>query len=296
MFNSEFFLAKLYLFFTNSKTQIIISTCAVICIFAAEIFILGYKKSSIANITRGDVSSRKDLLSYILDLTGLLRIIGHALTLGIGYLIGQLINKYLNLDVTKSFTNPIFQIVFFLVAKSFFDYWMHRFMHQSPALWEIHKYHHSATEMNVVTAHRESVLVAPWSSLYFAVPLGILGSPVTTLLLVGFFIEIHALLIHSQFKFSFGKFGEYFLISPKAHLIHHSLALEHRDVNFGFLFSFWDHIFGTYKINSSNEPVRIGVEDEIYNNASWLKEQTHGVRSFVMHLFKPERKAAKRAV
>lgn len=286
MFNSEFFLTKLHLFYTNTKAQILLSASAVIFIFVVEIIILGYKKSSVANISRGDTSSRKDLLSYILDITGLLRIIGHAITLGIGYLIGQVINRYLDLNVTRSFTNPYLQIVFFLLVKSFFDYWMHRFMHQSPTLWEIHKYHHSATEMNVVTAHRESVLVAPWSSLYFAVPLGILGSPVTTVLLVGFFIEIHALLIHSQFKFNFGRLGEYFLISPKAHRIHHSIALEHRDVNFGFLFSFWDHIFRTYKIDSSTSEIQIGVEDDIYNKVSWIKEQTYGVKSFAGQLLK----------
>ncbi|HWW06117.1 sterol desaturase family protein [Collimonas sp.] len=230
MFSVEYVSERLHLLYANAKTQVWISLAAVLCILIAEIVILGYRKSSTANILSQDRSARKDLLSYILDVSGVLRIIGHVMTLGGGYLFGQLINKsLLNINLAGSLANPAVQIAFFLIGKSFFDYWLHRFMHTIPVLWEIHKYHHSTAEMNIVPAHRESVLVAPWSSLYFAIPLGILGAPTTTFLLLGFLIELHALLIHSQLKFTWGRVGEYFLISPLAHRTHYSIALEHWD-------------------------------------------------------------------
>ena len=35
-------------------------------------------------------------------------------------------------------------------------------------------------------------------------------------------------------------------MSPSLHWIHHSINPEHHDKNLGFVFPFWDKIFGTY--------------------------------------------------
>ena len=137
----EFFRSKLLLFMTNSKTQILMSISAVLLIFVIEIVLLGFRKSSVANLLRNERSSRRDVLSYLLDVTGALRLMGHAVTLGSGYLIGQFIQQRLHLNLTGLLAQPAVQLSVFLFAKSFFDYWMHRLMHTFPVLWEIHKYH-----------------------------------------------------------------------------------------------------------------------------------------------------------
>ena len=280
----EFFRSKRLLFMTNSKTQILMSTSAVLLIFVIEIVLLGFRKSSVANLLRNERSSHRDVLSYLLDVTGALRLMGHAVTLGSGYLIGQFIQQRLHLNLTGLLAQPAVQFSAFLFAKSFFDYWMHRLMHTFPVLWEIHKYHHSAAEMNVVTAHRESILVAPWSSLYFAIPLGIIGTPTSTVWLVGFLIEVHAVLVHSQLIVSWGKLGEYFLISPLAHRVHHSLDEKHWGKNYGFIFSFWDHVFGTYHLDEVRKPIVIGVRDVVYNHASWPHEMLYCLHSFALQV------------
>ena len=280
MFNVEFFRSKLQAFLSTSKEQIFLSIGAVLLIFLLEIVLLGYRKSSIANLLRNDRSSRRDVLSYVLDVTGALRLIGHTVTLGSGYLVGQFIQNRLHLNLTGSLANPAIQVCGFLFAKSFFDYWMHRLMHTFPALWEIHKYHHSAAEMNVVTAHRESILVAPFSSLYFAIPLGIIGTPTTAFWILGFVMELHAVLVHSQLITSWGRVGEYILISPLAHRVHHSLDQKHWGKNYGFVFPLWDHIFGTYHLDEIPETIAVGVSDATYNHASWPEEMAYCMKSF----------------
>lgn len=263
----------------NIGAGLALSVGALVAVLAAEVVFLGYRKSSLHLLTRPAASARRDMLSFVLDVTGVLRILGHVATLGAAYLFGLFVNRKLNLNLTGVFADPVAQVAFWLLAKSFLDYWMHRFMHKVPMLWEIHKYHHSAAEFHVVTAHRESILVAPWSSLYFAIPLGILGTPTTVFIAVAFLVEAHALLVHSQFRFSWGRAGDWLLISPRAHRIHHSLDKRHWGRNYSFTFSFWDHLFGTYYKGEVPAEIHVGVTNAPYNSVNWVREMAYSMKA-----------------
>lgn len=256
-----------------------VSTICVIVIFALEAYRFGFAQSSLGAIWKGDPSARRDLLSYSLDVTGVLRIAGHVCTLGIGYMIGLGLKSAFNLNLTGLIANPVIQVSLFLFLKSFFDYWMHRFMHMSPVLWEIHKYHHSAEEMNVVTAHRESIMVAPFASIFLAIPFGIMGIPTHTFVIAAVIIEFHALLVHSRLAFDLGWF-ERILISPRAHRLHHARGLSLGTRNFGFFLSIWDHAFGTYE-RAPKEDFRIGLENQgqVYNYEPWWREMLHSLHA-----------------
>lgn len=281
---------KILASFQNLGPHIVLGFTALAFIMLAEVVFLGYRRSSLHHLTKPDASARKDMLSFFLDVTGLLRILGHLITLGTAYVFGLVINSALNLNLTGAFADPVVQVVFWIFVKSFLDYWMHRFLHAVPMLWEIHKYHHSAAEFNVVTAHRESVLVAPWSSFYFAIPLGILGTPPTVFIPVAFLLEAHALLVHSRFMFSWGRFGDWFLISPRAHRMHHSIDMNHWGHNYGFTFAFWDHLFGTYWVREVPQELPVGVPDCSYNSISWVREQVCTVQSFGSEFMKAVRR------
>jgi sterol desaturase/sphingolipid hydroxylase (fatty acid hydroxylase superfamily) len=54
----------------------------------------------------------------------------------------------------------------------------------------------------------------------------------------------YARFYHSNIKSNLGML-RYILVTPQSHRIHHSLKMEHRDKNFGAIFSIWDHLFGT---------------------------------------------------
>ncbi len=45
---------------------------------------------------------------------------------------------------------------------------------------------------------------------------------------------------------TFGWIGTWIIFSPVGHRVHHSQLEEHWDKNFGNMFTWWDHIFGTY--------------------------------------------------
>jgi sterol desaturase/sphingolipid hydroxylase (fatty acid hydroxylase superfamily) len=49
-------------------------------------------------------------------------------------------------------------------------------------------------------------------------------------------------------------------VSPQFHRIHHSIEPEHRDRNFGVIFSFWDRLFGTLYRGDGGYPAT-GIAD-----------------------------------
>ena len=53
-------------------------------------------------------------------------------------------------------------------------------------------------------------------------------------------------------------------LSPSLHLIHHSNNPKHFDKNFGFVFVFWDKLFGTYLDETNLKEIHgFGVEGTI---------------------------------
>ena len=67
---------------------------------------------------------------------------------------------------------------------------------------------------------------------------------------------------HSHVPLSYGRRLEQVLISPLQHQIHHSIAIEHQNRNFGSKFAIWDRMFGTLITAKQVElPLRFGVPD-----------------------------------
>jgi sterol desaturase/sphingolipid hydroxylase (fatty acid hydroxylase superfamily) len=51
---------------------------------------------------------------------------------------------------------------------------------------------------------------------------------------------------HSNVAVARGSWFEWFFITPQAHRIHHAASRELHDANFGFVFTAWDRMFGTF--------------------------------------------------
>ena len=152
----------------------------------------------------------------------------------------------------------LFTLVFFLVddASRFGLHWL---LHKVPALWYLHRVHHSATSLTPITLYRVHTLEM---ALYF------IRSLVVVSLVTGLFIYLFqgritgwdligvnifaflfnllgANLRHSPVNIHFGVF-ERWLVSPAQHQIHHSSDVDHLDKNFGSALSIWDRWAGTW--------------------------------------------------
>jgi sterol desaturase/sphingolipid hydroxylase (fatty acid hydroxylase superfamily) len=162
------------------------------------------------------------------------------------------------------------------VAQDFARYMVHRASHRVPALWELHKVHHSAQVLTPLTVYRthpiESVLMRTGAAL----AVGIVGGVLTWLFpgkVSGWtIVGVDALLLvwnslgsnlrHSHVWLSYGCMLEHVFISPAQHQIHHSQESAHRDSNFGSTFAIWDWLGRTLYVTRGREAVRFGLPAE----------------------------------
>jgi len=137
--------------------------------------------------------------------------------------------------------------VTFVVALLLFDfagYWVHRLQH-SKALWHVHAFHHSPRHLYWLAGLRSSFVHVLLLQLGYAVAL--MWLPVSPIigLVIGVLGILNALFIHSNVRASLGPLG-WFLVTPRSHFVHHSEDPRFGNTNYGFIFTIWDRMFGTY--------------------------------------------------
>ena len=176
----------------------------------------------------------------------------------------------------------LYTITLFLVS-DFTRYWLHRFLHTIPFLWEFHKVHHSAKVLTPITFYRvhpiENFLFGLRYSLSVGFVTGIFvyffGAMIDIYAVVGVnvflfvFSVFGANLRHSHVPFSYPRILEKWLMSPKQHQIHHSR--KHFDKNYGGFISIWDRIFGTLKLSNEVLVMKFGLRKNQMNDYSSLK-------------------------
>jgi len=157
------------------------------------------------------------------------------------------------------------------VFSDFTRYWLHRFLHTIPFLWEFHKVHHSAKVLTPITFYRvhpvENFLFGLRYSLSIGFVTGIFiylfGAMIDIYMVLGvnIFIFIFSLfgsnLRHSHVAFSYGKYIEKWLLSPKQHQIHHDK--KHFNKNYGGYIAIWDRVFGSLCLSNSVNILKFGL-------------------------------------
>ncbi len=177
----------------------------------------------------------------------------------------------------------MYTVIIFLVS-DFSRYWLHRFLHTIPFLWEFHKIHHSAKVLTPITFYRvhpvENFLFGLRYSLSIGLVTGVFiyffGAMIDIYMIFGVnaFIFIFSIfgsnLRHSHVAISYGRFIEKWLISPKQHQIHHSR--KHFDKNYGGYVAIWDRVFGTLCLSNSVKVMKFGLRTEQMKDYLSLKD------------------------
>ncbi len=164
------------------------------------------------------------------------------------------------------------------VVSDFTRYWVHRFLHTIPFLWEFHKVHHSAKVLTPFTFYRvhpiENLLFGFRYSLSIGVVTGcffyLFGAVLDfySILGVNIFVFIFNLLgsnlRHSHIKITYFTFLEKIFISPYMHQIHHSS--KHFDKNYGGYLAIWDTWFGSLELSKNVKTLRFGLRKQQMND------------------------------
>ncbi len=151
-------------------------------------------------------------------------------------------------------------IILLLVGADFLYYWSHRLSHRFSWLWASHFAHHTLSRLNFLSSFRQG-----WTDLFSGIwlawlPLALLGLPPETWPIYFVVLAAWQLWIYNEWVGQLGLL-ELFLVTPSHHRIHHSLAQEHRDRNYGGVLIIWDRLFGTFVAEGSHRISAFGIPD-----------------------------------
>ncbi|MFO1187883.1 MAG: sterol desaturase family protein [Alphaproteobacteria bacterium] len=154
-------------------------------------------------------------------------------------------------------------------------YWIdHYLKHRVPALWELHKAHHTAEVLTPLTTFR----MHPLDTWFFANILAVTMATVSGVaswffgdtaqqyvisgnnLLLVLFIHAYVHLQHTHVWIAFRGWAGRIFLSPAHHQIHHSTDPTHFNRNFGSCLALWDWMFGTLHVPAAKrEKMTFGV-------------------------------------
>lgn len=175
-------------------------------------------------------------------------------SLGISNLVAIQINSW-----------PIWaQLLTLFVLRDFLHWNIHRLLHRVPVLWEFHKVHHSAKEMNFATHLRFHPLETVVYRTLEYIPLAMIGFGIQEF----FLVYVIALGIghfnHSNIQVPLGPL-KYVFNNPQMHTWHHAKKLPNSreyGVNFGISLSLWDYLFKTAHVPTKGEAVELGYKGD----------------------------------
>jgi ornithine lipid hydroxylase len=153
------------------------------------------------------------------------------------------------------------QLALALLVGQFFEYWVHRLMHEVPLLWRLHATHHSPSRLYWLNAARFHPLDTALSLIAALTPILLLGASPEVLTLLGVWIGVHGMYQHANVRLHLGPLN-YIFSMAELHRWHHSLVLEEANANYGNNIIFWDLVFGTFFFPRDREPTdQIGLSD-----------------------------------
>lgn len=145
------------------------------------------------------------------------------------------------------------------------DLWLytwHRMNHEIPFFWRFHSVHHSDNKMDVTTASRFHIGEIFFSSIIRIFIIAFFGVYLWEIVLyeIGMFAVV--MFHHANVGLSekYDRILRTVIVTPNMHRVHHSSWQLETDSNYSSLFSFWDRLARTFRLNPKPESIRLGLD------------------------------------
>ncbi len=149
-------------------------------------------------------------------------------------------------------------------------YLQHVMVHAVPALWRLHRVHHADLDFDVTTGARFHPLEILLSMLIkFAVIL-LLGPPLLAVVIFEVLLNATSMFNHSNVRLPLAvdRIVRLFIVTPDMHRVHHSHLQHETNSNFGFNFSIWDRLFGTYRDQPQDGHIEMTIGIDTFKDAA----------------------------
>ena len=135
-----------------------------------------------------------------------------------------------------------------IVVLDFVMYLQHVMFHAVPLLWRLHMVHHADLDFDLTTGLRFHPIEILLSMILKITTIVALGPPVLAVFIFEIILNGMAMFNHGNIKLppTLDRFIRVLLVTPDMHRVHHSVIVRETNSNYGFNFSVWDRLFGTY--------------------------------------------------
>ena len=150
-----------------------------------------------------------------------------------------------------------------VIALDFVIYLQHVMVHAVPVLWRLHRVHHADLDFDVTTGARFHPLEILFSLLIKFAAIALLGPPLVAVVIFEVLLNATAMFNHANVRLPMAvdRILRLFVVTPDMHRVHHSVADDEANSNFGFNLPWWDRLFGTYRAQprGGHEQMTIGI-------------------------------------
>jgi len=154
-------------------------------------------------------------------------------------------------------------IIVSVIALDFVIWLQHVMVHAIPLLWRLHRVHHADPDYDLTTGTRFHPLEILLSMLIKFAAIVVLGPPVVAVILFEVLLNATSMFNHGNVRLPnrVDRILRWLVVTPDMHRVHHSVADDETNSNFGFNLPWWDRLFGTYRDQprGGHEGMRIGI-------------------------------------
>lgn len=174
-------------------------------------------------------------------------------------------------------------ILGFLWMDATFYYW-HRANHLHPLLWRFHNVHHVDPDLDVTTSFRFHFGETAYSTIFRIVQVSLAGITPVIYLTYEIIFNLATMFHHSNLALPVALERQLnrVLVTPRMHGIHHSAVGNETNANYSVIFSWWDRLNRSLRLNVPQSQVVIGV-------AGYLLPQDNGLQSLIFLPFQHQR-------
>jgi sterol desaturase/sphingolipid hydroxylase (fatty acid hydroxylase superfamily) len=172
---------------------------------------------------------------------------------------GGLLSRFV--PIRQNLLTEIAFSVLFAIGWDIWQYWVHRWQHASPILWQTHRLHHSDINVSASTQARNHPLNYVYLVACYTPVLLLFGAIAPHAIAAVLMFRVWGFVNHANVRISFGPLTGV-IAGPQWHRIHHSVESRHLDKNFAAYFPFIDRMFGTYHRPSPDEYPQTGLAGE----------------------------------
>ena len=173
-----------------------------------------------------------------------------------------------------------------LILLDFIGAWIiHWLEHKVRWMWRFHIIHHTDTYVDVTSGLRHHPGENILRLLFTSLAVFIVGPSFGLVMLYQTISAFFAHLTHANIKMPLvvDYVLSFIFVTPHFHKVHHHYVLPYTDTNYGNIFSFWDHLFGTAVYEKDLDSLVYGIDTH------FKTEEHSSLKNLLLIPFQPYR-------